>query len=285
MFRQLVNSAVGSAQSRYALRKEYQKRTLVLSNNWDGSVQQFYHFILGYFVPLCTWIIKSEPSHIAVRDCGPMNCWFDTLKVHADLEIIQPGSALHVLVGNRMRHQVLQGLDDPSKFELKTLRRGIGSVLQLLDFDSPPSHSSCHVLVVDRATSEDFYHGTSSETHMSGKERRHVPNLASIAMDMQSHSTVSLVDFARMAPREQIQTARNCDVLVGQHGAGLSHMLWMKPGSHVVEIAPPLPIQVQEIFSRLANILGHSYSRVTQDSVHASVDPEQVIRAVGFAVN
>jgi hypothetical protein len=231
------------------------------------------------------WIVKSERSDIAVRDCGPMNYWFDTLSGQIEFEVIQPGSALHIVIGDRMRHVVLQGMDDPNEFEAKALHRGVSAILQLLNLHSPPSHSEHHIVIVDRATSEDFYHGDSSETHMSGRERRHVPNLAGIAKGMPDQHEISVIDFARMPPREQIQAAQNCDILVGQHGAGLTHMLWMKPGSHVVEIAPPLPIQVREIFSQLAIVLGHSYTRVTQESVHAEVDSEEVIRAIRSSTN
>jgi len=34
---------------------------------------------------------------------------------------------------------------------------------------------------------------------------------------------------------EQIQIAKTCNLLVGVHGNGLSHQVWMKPGSYVVE--------------------------------------------------
>jgi len=39
---------------------------------------------------------------------------------------------------------------------------------------------------------------------------------------------------------EQIRLVRGADVLVGVHGAGLSHVAWMRPGScSLVEILPP----------------------------------------------
>jgi len=40
----------------------------------------------------------------------------------------------------------------------------------------------------------------------------------------------------------------------------------------VIEIAPPLPQQVEHIFERLAHALGHNYTRIAQESVHAPID-------------
>lgn len=50
---------------------------------------------------------------------------------------------------------------------------------------------------------------------------------------------VRLVDFAELTLREQIQVSRDSDVLVGMHGAGLTHAMFMEEGrGAVVEIQP-----------------------------------------------
>lgn len=50
---------------------------------------------------------------------------------------------------------------------------------------------------------------------------------------------VQSVDFAAIPLREQIEVARGTDILVGVHGAGLTHALFMKPHrGAVVEIFP-----------------------------------------------
>jgi hypothetical protein len=136
------------------------------------------------------------------------------------------------------------------------------------------------VLVIDRATSEDFYHQHGSETEMSGKERRHVPNLKHLPDVYSGVIPMKVVDLARLSPRQQIQEAKDSSTLIGQHGAGLAHMVWMAPGSHIIEIAPPLPTQVQDIFSRLAETLGHSYTRIPQQGVHTEIDLELILQSL-----
>lgn len=61
-------------------RSAYKERVFVVSNHWDGSVQVFYHFLLRYFAPITIWLRKDGSKRIAVRDCGPMNQWFDLLE-------------------------------------------------------------------------------------------------------------------------------------------------------------------------------------------------------------
>lgn len=50
---------------------------------------------------------------------------------------------------------------------------------------------------------------------------------------------IRLVDFATLSFADQIRVARATDVLVGVHGAGLTHMMFMPLGAAaVVEIQP-----------------------------------------------
>ena len=62
----------------------------------------------------------------------------------------------------------------------------------------------------------------------------------------------------------QIQAFAETDVLIGVHGAGLSNMLYMKPNSAVVEIAPygndGRCVLGGGPFSRLAAVMGHNYA-------------------------
>jgi len=46
---------------------------------------------------------------------------------------------------------------------------------------------------------------------------------------------VKLVDFADLSFVEQIKTCQNTKLLIGEHGAGLSNAVFMKPGSEVHE--------------------------------------------------
>jgi protein O-GlcNAc transferase len=80
--------------------------------------------------------------------------------------------------------------------------------------------------------------------------------------------TLNVVDFATIPFREQISLVRNTDVLVGVHGAGLTHGMFLPPRSAVVEILPS--DLAHKGFRNLAKLRGHSYF-----SEHAEKDRKQ----------
>lgn len=45
--------------------------------------------------------------------------------------------------------------------------------------------------------------------------------------------------FSNMNMKEQVQMAQDSCVIVGAHGAGLSHILFAPPGVHMLELQPP----------------------------------------------
>ena len=265
-----------------AKRQAYNDRVLVVADHWDGSVQVFYHFLLGYFAPLAAWVQRTGNSRLFVRDCGPMNVWFKNLSDQVDVQIIKPGVALHAIVGDRTRSQIVQGLDHPGRHRKRKLLAAVNAVRSLI----PDAHvNGAPVLIIDRQSSDAFHSGPESETEMSGCQRRSVPNLAEECSRHLNPSSYRLVDSAHVTPGEQIAYASACRILVAQHGSGLTHMLWMPPGSTVIEIHPPLPPEAVDIFRLLAKTLGHRYVRIDQSDVHAPVDGGVLVSAIQTALD
>lgn len=64
--------------------------------------------------------------------------------------------------------------------------------------------------------------------------------LLSLVMSHFPGANVIAVDFAQLSLRDQIDLAMKTDILVGIHGAGLTHSLWLNPKAAVIEIKPPL---------------------------------------------
>lgn len=267
-----ANEAWVRQRVRRADRRVRRHRMLLVPRNWGGSVQTFYHFLLGYFLPVTLWLEHARMRHIVLRDCGPMNCWFDLLPPDVEVEVVQPGVALAAVTGKWMRYRAIRGLDDPEHFDARRLRSARAAVLTRIGERGQVTPN--RVVVVDRGSSDAFHRGPGSETEMSGSERRSTPNLAAVVRSLPFTVPVDVVDTAVLAPVEQIRVIRDCRVLVGQHGAGLAHMLWLEPGATVVEIQPPVPDEALDLFARLAATLGHGYVRVTQESVHAPVEPD-----------
>ena len=62
-----------------------------------------------------------------------------------------------------------------------------------------------------------------------------------------------------MSLQEQVSELSSAAVICGVHGAGLSGLIWMAPGSKVIELSPP---RVVPCFSRMSQVCGHRYFRV-----------------------
>ena len=261
-------------------RRPQNQRVLVIPDQWSGSVQQYYHFLLGYLAPLLRWSDRTGQRTVWLRDCGPMNAWLPVLDGIIDIELMTPGDALHVLAGRREPCVVLRGLDYPESFDGRALRGFRDRVQALLGIPAPSEASE--VLVTARLSSDSFFHRPDAEVPMSGAERRSVPNLRNAVAAWPIPAT--LIDAAELEPQRQVAMHSHARVLVGQHGAGLTNMVWMPTGSTVIEIHPPLPAEAVDTFRRLAEALQHRYVRVPQTDVHAHVEEDLLRQALLDAI-
>lgn len=85
------------------------------------------------------------------------------------------------------------------------------------------------------------------------------------------HVDINVVDFATLSFKEQLRIVQDTDILIGVHGAGLTHEMFLQPGSTVVEILPPNVDH--KGFRNLANQLGHRYFRTHGTKNTSSSEP------------
>lgn len=71
--------------------------------------------------------------------------------------------------------------------------------------------------------------------------RRKLANEEDLSSYLSNHTHIDLhnIDLELMSINEQISTVSSMDVLIGMHGAGMVHFIWMEPQSLVLEIFPP----------------------------------------------
>ena len=257
-------------------------RTVLIPNQWNGSVQQYYHFLLGYLAPIIEWTRKHPGRAVAVRDCGPMNRWFDLLRPECDVEIMTVGDVLHVLAGDLQPHTVLRGLDFPEEFSPSKLHNFAAATLTTAQQRVERGIDRYPILVSDRSSSDDFFSTPAAEWPESGSQKRSVPNLAEMVASWNAPD-IHLLDGATTDIYEQIVIHSSARILIGQHGAGLTNMVWMPRGSVVIEILPPMPDDAQNIFANLAQALGHQHLLVYQESVHAPVGAGELQDAIVLA--
>ena len=247
------------------------QRPMLVPATWQGSVEHFYHFLLGYFVPLVRWQERTGANEFSVRDCGPMNPWFELLRPDTDVDLMTASWMLQRYLTRKQEYRVFHQWDDPRRFHKRTLRRVADAVLSRMPSQAS-SDSTRNITVIERRPSPDFYLTGSSDAYASGSDWRSVPNIQDVADQLPELGQVRLVDTAAMSPLEQIQLLSQTDVLVGQHGAGLANMIWMKPGSIVIEIQPPLIAPIDQIFSSLAGAMSLDHLIVPQTHDHSPID-------------
>lgn len=118
-------------------------------------------------------------------------------------------------------------------------------ILEHFDLVAPSTASSSHTLkitVIDRVTKRRLLHQDELIAALKTAFPRH---------------NIQLVDFAILPFRDQVATVRYSDVLVGVHGAGLTHGMFLPSSSAIVEF---MPHNLEHRgFRNMARMLGHSY--------------------------
>lgn len=88
-------------------------------------------------------------------------------------------------------------------------------------------------------------------------KRRKLKNENEIIPILKKHN-FTIVDFDEINFNEQLQYILDCEIIISLHGAGLTHMLWMKQKGVVFEIRAKENYNDNCYFS-LASDLGHDY--------------------------
>jgi len=76
---------------------------------------------------------------------------------------------------------------------------------------------------------------------------------------------------------EQLRIARESDVLCGVHGAALTHVLFLRQDSELVEFTPP-EARRNDLFKKLAGFRGIRFTRYLAQTVHVLPKRKTVVR-------
>lgn len=260
-------------------RKKWRIKTVMaVPANWQGTPDHFYHFLLGHFMPLILWQERTGATEVAVRDCGPMNPWFELTRPGTRVETMPAGIMLERLLSHRQERVILRDWDNPTRFHRASLDRFHRTIVDRVAAVSV-ANARPRVTLLERTPSEDYFRSDRADSHGSGADRRSIPNVDEVAAALDAVGNVSVLDTAGMSPADQVRAIAATDLLVAQHGAGLVHESWLRPGAAVIEIKPPLPPTITDIFSNLAAARGLDYACVEQVDEHAPVSADSVRRA------
>ena len=183
-----------------------------------------------------------------------------------------------------MRHEFgqvrfLRGYDSPSHYNndaLSTFRdivraRLAGKLAQCRRHVQP-----AEVLLIERKQPPGFYKQVGRR---AGSERRSIPNINDLHKRLAERHDVTLLDLENRNLAEQVTLFGEARVVVAQHGAALTNMVWMQPGTLIVEVSPAAKMPLaypKEYFKRLADCLNIRHRYVYQDDKHASLTDDQM---------
>jgi hypothetical protein len=248
----------------------------------NGSVEHFYHFVVEYLLPLYELKLTSGFSDdMVLKDCGPLNPWLDhvfgagTFSFRGRDQFADEVSRASV---DQVRQlEAFAGKDnvlvDGTRFAevAAALRAGVAP--------APPPRSGC--TLIDRREPPEWYLDGRAEKPGGGSTRRSISNLPELERALAGLTEVTTVEFVDLSPAEQIERVSGSKVLIGQHGAGLTHAVFLASDAAVIELnSEP---EDWTYFRVLCNGLGIEYRSVRLDSLHATLSAETIDDVVSLA--
>jgi hypothetical protein len=247
-----------------------------------GSVEHFYHFVFDYLLPLYELEISVGivgKGHI-VRDCGPMNMWLDFV-FGPDAFVKMPREKFDRGASRRFWNREIQ-LDrfadrpgitiDPARFN-DVLSAFRGRFL-------PTIPDQKNITVLDRRPPPSFYLDGRAEKAGGGSTRRSISNLDQLTDRLSMHHNASLIDFEDVLPAQQLRIISQTNVLIGQHGAGLTHLLFLPKNSLLVELNTVDPRLA--FFKNLSEGIEREYREFIVDGDHVTLHNDLIEDISGY---
>jgi hypothetical protein len=272
---------------------------LHLSMANGGSCEHYYHFLLGYLLPLAAFLARRRSTDdriLLVRSCGPLD--------RVTCELALPSLLLcerstHAGIKALIAHSAgcdieeVAGFDfgrlpeDECQYDIAGIEAGIKFVR--LRLAGPIALATAkidavwrgrpRVLMIERGEPDPFYQSSLAEHRNASNKRRSIANHRELAKSMAAaYRGFQNLQIETTPLAEQIAMFGLADIVVAQYGAALANIVWMRRGAHVIEIAPDTRKVLKTVFSQLAQSCGVDYARIRQDD-----GPFGPVPILGFA--
>ena len=271
---------------------------MIVPANRGGSVEHFYHFLFGYLLPFLD-ICHPLRGHqqFLLRDCGPMNRLLRELDGF-DIAQMPSWKILGSVLANNpslgaIPKLIAPGFDAPHAYDAAAFRR-LRALVQDLFAHRLAAAAARHpraaagrlVLMIDRAPQDPFYATPRAEKRGAGAEIRSIPNMAEVHAAIAARYDTLLVRLETLPFFDQVYLFLHAWRVVGQHGAGLAHMIWAREDAALVEAIPSpdgVPVDqvaFAEIFRGICRTLGLRWHGVLQANDHAPLPPAHVLNGL-----
>lgn len=249
-----------------------------------GPLHGFYHFFVGYFLPVF-WFSATRPStKVAIMDSTPFNEWFELLPGLSP-EILPRDTVVKIAYRARLwgfaqgyRVRAFVGWDKREFFAKRKFPLIHQRILSRIStFSTEKKERMPKIILLGRDFTPLHYRGKLKSRY--GVAKRNIPNLGETAKFLSEKWDLELVDPATLSPLGMAQKTLHAEILIGQHGAALANMFFLRPKSHVIEIGweQIREPQTLDMYRRLATELGHYWQRpILQEDRFDAIDPTEL---------
>lgn len=283
---QLTQQSLGQPQNGGAYSDSTAKSLHLAVANNAGSIQHYYHFILGFLFPILYWYCtKSGHAYrkIYIRSSGVMDKHIHSLGLK---NILVVEKDVHDRLHRETDGNIVISAFDTAKADYS---KQIDAVSRLLldsdriknrfslfgDCQSTSVKRRLRVLVVSRGEPDSFYSSSKSEIKSASNQRRSISNFDDLAKSI-AFLDPKVVYLEQVSLVDQIALFRDSDIVIAQHGAALANIVFCRKSALIIEICP---VTMKEAFERtgddflfLSKIMKLRFYRVWQAADHSDVD-------------
>ncbi|MEM8527052.1 MAG: glycosyltransferase family 61 protein [Bacteroidota bacterium] len=232
-----------------------------------GHVEHYYHFIFDLLLPLSLLIRKTSSKIIFVlEDFGVLTqlllgLFENRVKICSAISPSIKKKEID-LVGMNPKIIPLQ------YFRFKSLKEEICANLNIGCAEKPTK-----ILLIERLYPNSYYFSR-AKNKGSGTSRRSIKNHKELQkfIDSKVKSPFEFhnVQLENMSLKDQINHFSSACVVIAQHGAGLSNILWMPEQSIVIELG--YKSDINTYFRCLSKVMKHHYILFDYDEPHIQVN-------------
>lgn len=273
-----------------------------------GSIKHYFHFFYGVFIPLLLEYIKysKEYSHVVFiidDDLGPMLRILLELPIDIKLKTFMPDydSITDLSV------QYLQPMDfhpNNNDGDKNKLKKGWAKKLTYDDYDKinhfmknsidtkdllTCTNAVYDIIIIERknniAYTSTYYDKTNKNKDImmtSGSDRRQILNHTDLIREIQhkfNKYSVKNISLEHLSIFSQYWLFSNAKIVIAQHGASLSNILFMKKDSILIEIISKVKLDNDENwfkpFSEICKIKHYQFITETE---HTEIDIDKFIK-------
>lgn len=221
-------SVKASSCSHASAKKVY---NLTFNRNPGGSPCHYYHFLFGVCVPLHAWFRKhADLDAWCLPSLGPMERHLRSIPSLSRVQLLQPGE-----LPLEYCQETIKGMDFgfAGSYQIEPIKAFRQEIL-----GGEPDGSAIDILFIDRGYPRAD-HLSRFKIKSEGAMRRNISNSTSICQELRLDGwTVEHAFLEDLTLQQQARLVHRAKIIIAQHGAGLSNLVFAQPAASVVEVGP-----------------------------------------------